>query len=291
MNVSVVLTTARWGGLDVLFHSMQQQLMSDFEVILVDEFWEQRHVWASRYFSEARFAFVHVPPRRKCSYYDNALGFNTGIALAKGELVVFLVDYTWVPPEYLQTHWDFYKANPGWSLSCYLDRYPLPAQKMRRGLEDDCLLTAFEIEFTADAAEGFFSTNEPIYRERRGLVGIPKEGGLVEMPGDVVYLLGESVPLAVLRELNGLDERYDGGYGSNDVDLGTRANHIGWRFGLYPRPLLKKLTLSNQAQIPGAAKQRVRQPEDNYKFFEHRRRAITEGKELARVPDGWGAWG
>jgi len=96
------------------------------------------------------------------------------------------------------------------------------------------------------------------------------------------------MPMQTLRDLNGWDERYCGGYGSNDIDLGTRANHIGHRFALNPHVRLKKLTLSGQAQIPGKMKPKVRTPEDNYRFFQARRQAITEGKENPRVPEGWG---
>lgn len=130
--------------------------------------------------------------------------------------------------------------------------------------------------------------SEPVYRERRGLRGIVHLDGTVEIPGDFAYMIGESMPMQTLRDLNGWDERYCGGYGSNDIDLGTRANHIGHRFALNPHVRLKKLTLSGQAQIPGKMKPKVRTPEDNYRFFQARRQAITEGKENPRVPEGWG---
>ena len=169
-------------------------------------------------------------------------------------------------------------------MSTYLDRYPLPPMKGEPySIERD-----WWSGFQEDFEPGWFDGREPVYRERRGCVGKIHDDGKVEIPGDYVYLLGDSVPLAVIKELNGIDERYIGGYGSNDVCFGTRANHIGHRWALNPHVRLNKLTISGQAQIPGKSKPKVRQPEDNYRFFQARRQAVTEGRENPRVPDGWG---
>src|SRR3990167_4868690 len=115
MDISVIETTARLGGLDMLFDSMKrQEFRGEFEVIVSDEFHEARRMDDRDIFRKYGdgFAFVHLPPKRPCSIYDDSLGINTALARASGELVVVLADYTWVPPDYLQSHWDFYKTNP-----------------------------------------------------------------------------------------------------------------------------------------------------------------------------------
>ena len=288
MKISVILTTARLGNFDVLFDSMCAQEFEDFELIVSDEFYSERNsYWLGELFRHSTYRnlnFIHLPPKRESRIYDDSLGVNTALAAASGELIVILADYTWTPPGYLQAHWDFHKANPGWSMSCYLDRYPLPPMKG----EPYSIECNWWSVFAEDFTPSWFDGQEPVYRERRGSVGIIQEDGKVEIPGDFVYLLGDSVPLAVVKELNGIDERYIGGYGSNDVDFGVRANHIGHKWALNPHVRLKKLTLSGQAQIPGKAKAKVRAPEDNYRFFQARRQAITDGKESPKVPDGWG---
>src|SRR3990167_10153856 len=129
MEISVILTTARFGGLDVLFSSMlAQEFDGEFEVIVTDEFHKER-CDRMRLLTNPRFKLSHLPPKRECRLYDDSLGINTALAAASGELVMILADYSWAPPNYLQAHWDFYKANPGWSMSCYLDRYPLPSMR------------------------------------------------------------------------------------------------------------------------------------------------------------------
>lgn len=286
MEISVILTTARFGGLDVLFSSMlAQEFDGEFEVIVADEFHKERH-GRMKLLTNPTFKLSHLPPKRACRIYDDSLGVNTALAMASGELIVILADYTWAPPNYLQAHWDFHKANPGWSMSCYLDRYPLPPMKGEPYSMERDWWSVFQEDFNS----GWFDGKEPVYRERRGCIGKIQEDGKVEVPGDYVYLLGDSVPLSVMKELGGVDERYVGGYGSNDLDFAVRANHIGHRWALNPHVRLRKLTLSHQAQIPGKAKPKVRQPEDNYRFFQARRRAVTEGRESPRVPDGWGAF-
>ena len=295
MKISVILTTARLGGFDVLLNSMIAQEFEDFEIVVCDEFAEERKVsmrdkqipirnWNFNNGFEKRFRLIHLPPKRKCAIYDDSLGINTALAAASGELAVILADYTWASPDYLQAHWDFYKAKPGWSMSCYLDRYELPPMKNEPySIERDWWSV-----FAEDFSPSWFDGREPVYRERRGAVGKIHKDGKIEIPGDQVYLLGDSVPMSVMRELNGIDERYVGGYGSNDVDFGVRANHIGHRWALNPHVKLKKLTLSHQTKIPGREKPKVRLPEDNYRFFQQRKAAITEGKESPKVPDGWG---
>ena len=292
MDISVILSTARLGGFDVLFQSMEAQVFAgDFEVIVSDQFHEERRALVAdeinrRDGTALRRNFKHLPPKRQCRIYDDSVGINTALAEASGELAVILADYTWAPSDYLQAHWNFHKANPGWSMSCYLDRYPLPPMKGEPYSIERDWWSVFDGRCPFDPS--YFDFVEPVYRERRGSVGKVHDDGKVEIPGEFVYLLGDSVPMSVVRELNGIDERYVGGYGSNDVDFGMRANHIGHRWTLNPHVKLRKLTLSGQAQVPWKDKPKVRTPEDNYRFFQKRRQAVTEGRESPRVPDGWG---
>lgn len=285
----MILTSARFGGLDVLLSSMlAQEFGGDFQVIVADEFYHERNpYWLGELFRHSTYRnlnFIHLAPKRECRIYDDSLGVNTALAAASGELIVILADFTWAPPNYLQAHWDFHKANPGWGMSAYLDRYPLPPMKGEPYSIERDWWSVFKEDFTPS----WFDDKEPVYRERRGCVGKIHDDGKVEIPGEYVYLLGDSVPLSVVKELGGIDERYVGGYGSNDVCFGIRANRIGHRWTLNPHVRLNKLTISGQAQIPGKAKPKVRTPEDNYRFFQARRQAIVEGRENPRVPDGWG---
>lgn len=284
-KISVVMTTARQGGFDVLYHSLKQQTMAleDFELIIVDELYDKRRFYTKEFESTQHRALPAI-------HYNNGAAFNQALRAARGELICFTIDFLWMPPTYLQDHWDFYQNNAGWSMTGYVDRYSFPPLgTMKNDLwEYHC---AFEKVFDFEFAEKWFSENRPVYRERKGGAGIIHPDGKIEMPGHLIYLIPDSIPLAVLKELNGLDEAYDGGYGSNDIDVGVRANLLGWHFGLNPTCIVQKLgTPELSAQIPGVSKPKVRTPEENYQLFLKRMEMIKEGKEQIAVPNGRGAW-
>jgi glycosyltransferase involved in cell wall biosynthesis len=285
MKVSVVLTTARFGGVDVLKSCMLNQTLplDHYEVIVVDDLYNFRQG------ALAQRPFVHRPRDNPKPYYDNSTGFNEAIRLAQGELVCFMVDYMWVPPDYLQRHWDLYKAHPGWSLTGYLDRHDYPPLKK-------ALSPEMESVFAEPFDPSWFERTEPVYRERKGNAGQivfdqGRDSGRVEMPGRKIYLIPDSVPMDVLRELNGLDEAYDGGYGSNDVDVGWRANYVGHRFELDPTLLAHKMgTKANAQLIPGVRRDWLRTPQENEGIFNRRVEEIKAGRESVAVPEGRGAW-
>jgi len=252
---------------------------ADLEVIVVDELFHLRPDFRHR----CAFQCDHMAPWRAKDHYDNSTGFNQALSQARGELVCFLVDYMFVDPDYLQRHWDFYKSHEGWSLSGYIDRYDFP--KLREDAHNG-LWSMFAEPFTPT----HFSAHSPVYRERKGGAGILTET-CIEMPGEKIYLIPDSVPMAVLRKLNGLDEIYNGAYGVNDIDVGVRANMVGHRFALDPTLVARKLgTPSLSAKIPGLNKPKTRTWDDNYAIFQLRMEAIRKGREPVAVPLERGAW-
>lgn len=44
------------------------------------------------------------------------------------------------------------------------------------------------------------------------------------------------------------------------------------------------------AKIPGVKKPKIRTPEDNYRMYQERIKAIIEGREPIATPEGRGAW-
>jgi len=293
MKVSVILATARLGGLDMIFESLAAQSMAqdDFELIIVDDWHERR--WRETLQKNPLRFFRHIPPKDTGVSYHNSASFNTGLAMARGELVIHLVDFVWLPRNFLDYHWDFYKEHPGYSLSVYVDRYkylPIAHPSYPLGI--------FERWFDREFAEYWFKKENLIYEERKGgMIGIEVPPyktvrHVFEMPGDKIYMLGDSIPLAVMKELNGWDQIYDSGYGSNDVDIGIRANMIGWKFAVdLAAPILKKLGDKSTAHLlPTIKTEFIRTPEDNYRIFQERIKAIQEGRESVRVPEGKGAW-
>lgn len=291
LKVSVILTTARYGSWDVLHDCMASQTMdkADFEVVVVDELFHLRPDFRHR----CAFQCDHMAPWRAKDHYDNGAGFNQALSQARGELVCFFVDFMHVDPGYLERHWQWYKDNPGWTLTGYIDRYDFP--KLREHAHEG-LWSMFAEPFTPT----YFWTHRPVYSERKGGKGTfaeSKYGFCVEITGDKIYLIPDSVPMAVLRKLNGIDEIYDGGYGVNDIDLGVRANMVGHRFALDSTFIARKLgTPSLSGRIPGLKKPyrgnltREQSWQQNYAVYERRMEAIRDGREPVAVPPGRGAF-
>ena len=280
-----MLTTARLGGFDMIVNSFAQQTMpdSEWELIIVDEYFDERH----DLIKHIDLPIKHIPPYKRLAIYDDNTGLNSAIRVAEGELITVLVDYCWVYPGYLQTHWDWYKEYPGYSMTGYLDRYVPPPIKT----EGDLRWSAFKQPFDAAYASEFFANETPEYCERKGGYRGAKVDSTWEMPGELIYMLGDSIPLSVLKELNGWDEAYNGAYGTNDIDLCIRANMLGWKFILNENSLIWKTgTQQSSIVIPAKGKPKVRKPEDNRNLFMARMQAIREGKESVAVPHGRGAW-
>jgi hypothetical protein len=165
--LSVVVPTMRVGGLDVLTHGLRGQVFRDFELVLVDALRDLR----GHALDEEEYQVTHVAP------VDNPFPLNafcryanTGLLHARGEIVVFVTDYTYLPPDCLQRHAQFHASHDFVeALMCphqYLGLPPLrssfPTYKqseveryaldVEAGKLDDCMWTIFQKEFSrADA--------------------------------------------------------------------------------------------------------------------------------------------
>ena len=296
-KVSVIAVTARLGCFDVLVHCMEAQTFpkDDFEVVVVDSFYNERKDYVKDRLP-GNFRHIGLPEDRP--WYDACYANNVGTREAQGELLIYFSDLNWAYPDFVKDHWEIYQTVPGFSMTGYCDRYPVP--KLRSlscwsedkvsavGYRwDDFAWSIFADEFTTDFAEQYFKGNEPTYRERKGGVGwMPAPGtDYKELPGDYWYgSLNESIPAAVIKEINGWSELFDGAYGIADVDLGVRANMAGWKFLIKPDSINRKLgQKSDSGVVPARNKPQTRSLNDNWRLFEEMR---ASGKW--RVPDGSG---
>jgi hypothetical protein len=292
IKVSVVVVTARVGCFDVLVNSFLAQTMpqGEFEVIIVDSLYEERKQFVK---DKLPFNFIHVGLEGNREHYDACYANNTGFRMCRGELVVPFSDCNWASSTSLEDHWRIYKNYPGYSMMGYCDRFPIPRIKQPTEVDGQLVhemqnvaWSIFQHEFSELFASMYFTVTEPTYRERRGGLGVDFKDGLKVVPGDVFYIsLNESVPLQVIKDIGGLDEAYDGGYGISDIDFGLRANIAGWQFLLNPNSVNYKLgQQGNHMVIPGKSKPRIRPPEENYKYFQDKIAKIRLG-ELPIKPE------
>ncbi|KAK4535827.1 hypothetical protein CDCA_CDCA06G1852 [Cyanidium caldarium] len=115
--VSIVYTTRRPGGYDILFNSLAIQTHRDYELIIIDEMHGYRasKIWA--WAAARNIPLVHVsgskPKHPK--YMNTRFGLynalNTGVLLARGRIFVSLMDNNWLMPNFIESIVNFY-ADP-----------------------------------------------------------------------------------------------------------------------------------------------------------------------------------
>ena len=265
-RISVCCVTTRPGGIDVLLAGLKNQEFdrSDFEVILVDAHFHRRREIVADYFAQAQITLRHVPPRLQNFPLDSVPQYrNTAIAKASGELLVWLVDYSYVPKAGLKTHWDVYEQHGKEVAGMGAHRYVLPpplvfdlpwyapmamfppnaqtgvtygydrkasdayADDILAGRYDSCMYSIF-----TDPLEKHDSI-ESLKDDPYFFHADPKLTGHVhgKMFGSFFHAKNESVPLDWAIRVNGFDEAYIA-HSYDDVDFGVRVEHLGGMWSL-----------------------------------------------------------
>ncbi len=102
---SIVYLTYRPGGMDMLADGLAHQTFQDYELIMVDER-ADLHEARKRYLLDHNVNLTAISQSKKKSFPDIAFNlinaYNTGVLLSKGEYVIILNDFTWLPPDALE---------------------------------------------------------------------------------------------------------------------------------------------------------------------------------------------
>ena len=114
LDLSVIMPTKRYGPvIPILFSGLKNQTLEkeSWEVIIIDDVPESREKEAEAHAEKHGITLQYVHPAKKPYWKSNrniANARNHGLMLAKGSLIVFVDDYTWVPPRFLESHLDTY---------------------------------------------------------------------------------------------------------------------------------------------------------------------------------------
>jgi len=232
-KVSVITPTYRVGGLDVALHSLKNQTMKSLEWVLVDELYGERRGLVERLSAETGVEIVHVPPM-SIGRPSFSTMWNTAFVHARGELVYTMDDYTWLPPDTLQRHWDAYERSGGAAtLTGPVDevefpeaKWPPPLMEGKRFLHGE---PDYYSVFKEPAGEIFPSKMKILRRDGRWGAWEEDAGGFLPQ-GTLKVYVNASLPLDIAVALNGFDVGYDGGDGYRDQDLFARAEIYGHKF-------------------------------------------------------------
>jgi glycosyltransferase involved in cell wall biosynthesis len=241
MKVTVNWGSARPGGVDVMLAGLAHQTYLDFEVIFVDGLYHRRHrrVLDAVAASGLKAKFFHVPNHRHRADLWPAVnaGYNTGFALADGDIVILVSDYSCPPPDWIAGHVKYHNR-PRLVMGRYVCKeFPTPVTLS--GLEPKFYsnevrpnITPEEIVAVTEAydlisvfpnfdlsAKNIDLLSDSVYTGRD-----PKQNVAVSGPHTFLdcNTKNDSFPLESILVINGCDERYDEWVGPFDWDLGYR---------------------------------------------------------------------
>jgi len=104
-RISLVYLTYRPGGYDVLVDGLKGQTFTDYELICVDEMTERRDA-VYDYLEKHDIPTSYVGSSKKKCFpelpFNLINAYNTGVLLSRGDVVVLLNDYIWLPPDSLK---------------------------------------------------------------------------------------------------------------------------------------------------------------------------------------------
>jgi hypothetical protein len=241
-KVTVVLGSCRPGGLDVVFPALAAQTYDDFEVLFVDGRYRKRHepVLAAAYAfglvdKVGVGGFMHVPNHRNPVEGDlwttPCAGFNTGIMLAAGEIVVFMMDYAMPAPGWLEAHVKAHEGGPRLVMGDYRYFDP-PAIHAKPGVDLRVFkpgdVTGAEVVAQRERFdEGYVF--EAGFRERIPTEVKEHHRALPEGPLAVTWChtKNESFPRQAALAINGFPEWYDRVCGPGDIDFGYQLGEAG----------------------------------------------------------------
>lgn len=243
--VSVLTTAFRPGGLDFTLAGMRDQTFRDFELIVVDRRYEKRQERVYELYKgygEGGFPCIYVPEHRRNGKWTTfCSAWNTAIALARGEHVIFLQDWCYAPPGWIEAHLATHAGRDNRFTLCSYGYYNSPALKTKqpfdfsgqsarsiRCTDWDAVLAGDVLDEIEVFEKGLFDpawvpdfTHQ--YNEvRPGLFA----SGIA--PNDTwVHIKNESMKRDFLWRIGGLDERLERGKGPMDIDVGLRVVNAG----------------------------------------------------------------
>ena len=239
--VSVLCSTFRPGGIDVFLAGMRDQTFTDFEVILVDRRYERRRAGVASLAQAYGVPLLHVPEHRRNGKWSLvATAWNTALALAQGEYVIFLQDYAYAPPGWIEAHLIAQEGRPDRYVVAPYSYHRLPErdlrllqpfdfsgqrERSRNCVEPDAMLEGGVLEEVL-SFEGFHPSwfaREPLpppYQDAR------KSGPAAGVPTSWTHIKNESMRRDVAWEASGMDERLDRGKGPVDLDWAFRLHDV-----------------------------------------------------------------
>lgn len=218
-SVSVVTVTKRPGSIDITWDGLLAQTLQEFEWVLCDELFDGRAAEVRSFVDDPRL--VHIPaPVRAGHLWNLNKAYNEALRHCRGELVVSLQDYIWIPPGALQQFWHAYEDRGPKTFVCGVTAtYALPAEIRR----PDGAVTIFERPWTGPPDQ-LVRVDEDRFCFPPGVSNASAHHWEINWGG---------APLAALFDVGGFAEEHDTlFYSCDNVTVAAVAEHLGYDFVL-----------------------------------------------------------
>jgi len=212
MKVSIILTTHRWGGVDMLFAGLEHQTFdkNEYELVWCDKLYKERkdlvYVWAK----DNGINIIHFEPKTQSNYHVHSSVLNECLNKASGECIICIGDYTYMLPHWMEIHYAYHQS--GYCLSAPQRIYGLP--KLCSSLEHP--ISIFYEDFNIDMFKLL-----PIFNMDPKLQ--LQNGALIDF--HYWYNRNESFPTKLGREIGGWDENYNNRAGQSNLEFGLRLQY------------------------------------------------------------------
>ena len=206
-KASINIVTVRQDGLDWQLKLLAQQTFKDFEVVIVDGYHAERQEQLKTLASELKLDVKHLPlpSLNYITELTHSTNRNEALKHAAGEVIIFFDDYQQPAPNFVEAH--IRMCQPQVMVAvCQESYYYRP-----------------EIDYSVWADLPAESLEHEDYRNPN------KQQYIRNMDPRSLWTNSSSVHISDLRTVLGFDERYNGGTGGEDGDLGLRLHRAGCR--------------------------------------------------------------
>lgn len=206
-KISVVMPTARYGGIDILEKSLAHQTFRDFEVLVADELHRKTEI------ENIGAIYVEPPPKKPGMWWNLDASLNKTIRQAKGDLIIQINDYVYVPPDGIQKFVDRHFQEPKGIISGVSDQFKAPPLDNPKGL-----YSVWDTWPGIPGGEKVFSDprKESNYRGFYLTIPLLFEGNWCAYPRQAWVDVG------------GYDETFDAGWGYDNVEFAERTTFHGY---------------------------------------------------------------
>lgn len=184
--ISVISPSVRPGGLDIVLKCLERQTYKDWEWIV-----------STPYNTPRRAVQAGVTPKGDYFYSLNR-DWNRCFRLAKGDLIVSIVDLLWFPPDVLEKLWFHYQTDPMKCIGALGNQY----DELVNGKPEHLVWSDPRYK------EQMFSQTEPLHFE----------------------LCIASIPRKAIVDVGGMDEKWDEYAALSEKELCYRIEKLGYTF-------------------------------------------------------------